>query len=115
MSLRTVDSYFRSEDEALSASSALRRLGAKGIRIERMLGDHHRGQAMPTVAFASPSFPTGTNAEASAVSNSRFPIYKFIDEDEESAEAKALLSFHIDEEKLNDSLRTVSEFGGRLQ
>lgn len=115
MQLKVVDSYFRSEDEALSAMTELRKIGASGLRIERMIGEDGQLE-MPDIAFTSPIFPTSTSSKSSTVVNSRMPLYEIItDFGGKKGEAKALLSYHIAPEKLEQSLMTVSEYGGKIQ
>lgn len=112
--MKVVDSYFKNEDEALSAQAELKKMGATRFRIERLLGEDDETE-MPQIAYASPAYPTSTTAEASTVTNSRMPLYQFFSAHGGENEAKALLSYHIDPANFEQSLLAVQAFGGKIQ
>lgn len=115
MRSKVVDCYFKNEDEAMNALAELRKIGATQLRIESMRSEDDSIMDLPELGFDHRAMANSSPLESGTITHSRMPIYQAYSEFNRGSDAKALLSFHIDPDKLEQTMRTVIAFRGTIQ
>jgi hypothetical protein len=114
MNEKHIDSYFRNADDAQGALVKLEILGARDVTVEGMdnqVDDEVDSDLVPGIPFYA---PTAQGATLGGLRGTLPFLNEFGGDTDETFKRKVLLSFRIDQQKVDEAKEIVKRCGGKL-